>query len=90
VGHVEKHHRKPCGRDGCAHSFGKHGSTKGACSRCDCPRWVTQEGDRETYRARYRDPAGRERCKPGGTTATSLTTRCCRTSATCRCPRSTG
>jgi len=63
VGHIEKHHRKPCGRNGCAHSFGKHGSTKGACSRCDCPRWVAQEGDRETYRARWLDPAGKEHAK---------------------------
>jgi integrase len=64
MAHVEKHHRKPCGRSGCAHGFARHGkTTRGACtvSGCGCARWITAPGDRETYRLRYRDPAGRER-----------------------------
>jgi integrase len=69
MAHVEKHHRKPCGRDGCGHGFAKHGkSSKGACSAagCGCPRWQAAEGDRETYRARWRDPAGKEHSKTFG------------------------
>jgi integrase len=64
VAHVEKHHRKPCGRSVCGHGFAKHGkTTRGACSveGCGCARWITAPGDRETYRLRYRDPSGRER-----------------------------
>jgi integrase len=64
MAHVEKHHRKPCGRSTCGHGFAKHGkTTKGACTvpGCGCARWITAPGDRETYRLRYRDPAGRER-----------------------------
>ena len=66
MGHVEKHHRKPCGRSGCAHGFAKHGrSAKGVCTvkDCGCSRWISAEGDRETLRARWRDPAGREHSK---------------------------
>ncbi len=66
MAHVEKHHRKPCGRSGCAHGFAKHGrSAKGVCTveGCGCPRWSTAPGDRETSRARWRDPAGREHSK---------------------------
>jgi hypothetical protein len=66
MAHVERHHRKPCGRDGCAHGFAKHGrSAKGACTvdGCGCTRWVTAAGDRETLRARWRDPAGKEHAK---------------------------
>ncbi len=64
MAHVEKHHRKPCGRSVCGHGFAKHGkTTRGACTveGCGCVRWTTAPGDRETYRLRYRDPAGRER-----------------------------
>jgi integrase len=64
LAHIEKHHRKPCGRSTCAHGFARHGkSARGACTveSCGCARWVTALGDRETYRLRYRDPAGRER-----------------------------
>src|SRR6266542_4955950 len=66
MAHVEKHHRKPCGRASCAHGFAKHGrSAKGGCTveGCGCPRWSTAPGDRETIRARWRDPAGREHSK---------------------------
>jgi integrase len=66
MAHVERHHRKPCDREGCGDGFAKHGrSAKGACTRegCVCPRWRPAEGDRETLRARWRDPAGRERSK---------------------------
>lgn len=66
MAHVERHHRKPCGRDGCAHGFTRHGrSAKGACTvdGCGCTQWVTAVGDRETLRARWRDPAGKEHAK---------------------------
>jgi integrase len=66
MAHIEKRHRLPCNRDGCAHGFAKHGhNAKGACTvdGCSCSRWITAPGDRETYRARYRDPSGRERNK---------------------------
>jgi integrase len=63
MAHVERHHRKPCDREGCGHGFAKHGkSAKGACQveGCGCSRWRSAEGDRETLRARWRDPAGKE------------------------------
>ncbi len=63
MAHVERHHRKPCGRSGCAHGFIKHGrSAKGGCTveDCACSRWISAPGDRETLRARWRDPSGRE------------------------------
>jgi integrase len=66
MAHVERHHRKPCGRPGCAHGFAKHGRTaRGACTTkgCACTRWISAPGDRETLRARWRDPSGRERSK---------------------------
>ncbi len=66
MAHVERHHRKPCARDGCAHGFTRHGkSTKGACTvnGCGCTRWRADEDDRETWRARWRDPAGAEHAK---------------------------
>src|SRR6266498_3236682 len=66
MAHVERRHRKPCGRSGCTHGFAKHGrSAKGACTvqDCGCSRWKSAEGDRETLRARWRDPAGREHSK---------------------------
>jgi hypothetical protein len=37
MAHVEKHHRKPCGRSTCGHGFAKHGkTTKGACAVDGC------------------------------------------------------
>jgi integrase len=66
MAHVERHHRKPCAREGCAHGFAKHGrSARGSCTvqECACSRWRAAEDDRETIRARWRDPAGRERSK---------------------------
>jgi integrase len=66
MAHVERHHRKPCGRPVCGHGFTKHGkTTKGACTveGCGCARWITAPGDRETIRSRWRDPSGRERSK---------------------------
>jgi integrase len=65
VAHIQKHHRLPCARSGCGHGFAKHGkTTKSACTveGCGCARWITAPGDRETYRLRYRDAAGREHC----------------------------
>jgi integrase len=66
MAHVERHHRKPCARDGCAHRFTRHGkSAKVACTvdGCGCPRWRAATDDRETWRARWRDPAGAEHAK---------------------------
>jgi len=66
MAHIERHHRKPCDRQSCEHGFAKHGkSAKGACTveGCGCRRWMTAEGDRETLRARWRDPAGNEHAK---------------------------
>jgi integrase len=63
LAHIEKHHRKPCDRPGCGDGFAKHGrSAKGACTRegCGCPRWLPAADDRETLRARWRDPSGKE------------------------------
>src|SRR6266545_3273330 len=69
MAHIEKHHRRPCGRSDCAHGFAKHGkSAKGACTAegCACSRWISAPGDRETLRARWRDPAGREHSQKFG------------------------
>jgi integrase len=69
MAHIERHHRKPCGRSGCAHGLIKHGrSAKGGCTveDCACSRWISAPGDRETLRARWRDPAGREHSKTFG------------------------
>src|SRR6266487_113383 len=66
MAHVERHHRKPCGRSGCTHGFAKHGrSAKGACTvqDCGCSRWKSAKVDRETLRARWRDPSGKEHAK---------------------------
>jgi integrase len=66
MAHIERHHRRPCDRDGCHHGFARHGkSAKGQCTveGCTCRRWIAAEGDRETLRARWRDPAGKERSK---------------------------
>jgi hypothetical protein len=66
MAHVERHHRKPCARNGCAHGFPRHGkSAKGACTvdGCGCTRWRPDTDDRETWRARWRDPAGKEHAK---------------------------
>jgi integrase len=72
MAHVERHHRKPCDREGCGHSFARHrranakqGSNSAPCTveGCGCRRWMTAEGDRETIRARWTDPASREHSK---------------------------
>lgn len=66
MAHVERHHRKPCGRSGCGDGFAKHGrGAKGACTveGCGCRRWISAPGDRETLRARWRDPSGKEHAK---------------------------
>jgi integrase len=66
VAHVEKHHRKPCARVGCAHGFARHGkSAKGACTApgCGCQCWKAAPGDQETIRARWRDLSGKEHSK---------------------------
>jgi hypothetical protein len=47
MAHIEKRHRLPCNRDGCAHGFAKHGhNAKGACTvdGCGCSRWITATG----------------------------------------------
>lgn len=63
MAHVEKHHRKPCAR--CQHAHSRHQSQAPRCqvAACACTGWRTQAGDRETWRARWRDPAGKERSK---------------------------
>jgi integrase len=69
MAHVEKHHRRPCAREGCGHGFARHGKTaKGACTveGCECACWRPAPGDRESIRARWTDPAGRERSRTFG------------------------
>ena len=63
MAHVEKHHRKPCAR--CAHGYARHQRGPARCTipDCACKGWRAQPGDRETYRARWIDPAGKERSK---------------------------
>jgi len=63
VAHVEKHHRKPCAR--CAHGYARHQRGPARCTigGCDCKGWRAQPGDRETWRGRWNDPAGKERSK---------------------------
>jgi Phage integrase, N-terminal SAM-like domain len=63
VGHVEKHHRKPCAR--CQHAHSRHQTKVPHCqvTGCPCAGWKAPAGDRETWRARWRDPAGKERSK---------------------------
>ena len=60
---VEKHHRKPCAR--CQHAHARHQSQAPRCqvAACACAGWKAQAGDHETWRARWRDPAGKERSK---------------------------
>jgi integrase len=63
MAHVEKHHRKPCVR--CEHAHTKHASRAPRCAvaGCSCSGWRSQPGDLETWRARWIDPAGKERAK---------------------------
>jgi integrase len=63
MGYVERHHRKACAR--CGHAHSKHGSRAPRCAAggCACTGWTAQPGDRETYRARWRGPDGRERAR---------------------------
>ena len=92
MAHVEKHHRKPCAR--CAHAYARHAKAPAPCAvaGCACVGWRAQAGDRETYRARWIDPAGRERSKtfpparatPTGTLSRSRTPSTVREGATGR------
>lgn len=63
MAHIEKHHRRPCAR--CGHGYPRHqrGPARCTIADCDCAGWRAQPGDRETYRARWIDPAGKERSK---------------------------